>query len=64
MTDRDLFSVFNMGIGFVLAVAPEDAEQVLKTAQENGEQAFQIGRVSNTEGVQFDGEQDGTLNER
>ena len=63
LADRDLYSVFNMGIGFVLAVAPEDAEQVLKTAQANGEQAFRIGRVSSTEGVQFDGEQDGTLNE-
>ena len=63
LADRDLYSVFNMGIGFVLAVAPEDAEQVLKTAQANGEQAFQIGRVSNMEGVQFQGEQDGTLNE-
>ena len=63
LADRDLYSVFNMGIGFVLAVAPEDAEAVLKTAQANGEQAFQIGRVSSTEGVQFQGEQDGTLNE-
>ncbi|MBT2572235.1 phosphoribosylformylglycinamidine cyclo-ligase [Planococcus sp. ISL-110] len=64
LADRDLYSVFNMGIGFVLAVAPEDAEQVLKTAQANGEQAFQIGRVSSTEGVQFQGEQDGTLDEQ
>ncbi|MGH2319646.1 phosphoribosylformylglycinamidine cyclo-ligase [Planococcus sp. SE5232] len=64
LADRDLYSVFNMGIGFVLAVAPEDAEAVLKTAQANGEQAFQIGRVSSTEGVQFQGEQDGTLNEQ
>ncbi|MDQ0430620.1 phosphoribosylformylglycinamidine cyclo-ligase [Planomicrobium stackebrandtii] len=64
LADRDLYSVFNMGIGFVLAVAHEDAEQVLKTAQANGEQAFQIGRVSSIEGVQFEGEQDGTLNEQ
>ncbi|WP_142829917.1 phosphoribosylformylglycinamidine cyclo-ligase [Planococcus soli] len=64
LADRDLYSVFNMGIGFVLAVAPEDAEQVLKTAQANGELAFQIGRVSSIEGVQFEGEQDGTLNEQ
>ncbi|EMF48049.1 Phosphoribosylformylglycinamidine cyclo-ligase [Planococcus halocryophilus Or1] len=63
LADRDLYSVFNMGIGFVVAVAPEDAEKVLETAKENGEQAFQIGSVSNTEGVQFQGQQDGTLNE-
>ncbi|AIY04703.1 phosphoribosylformylglycinamidine cyclo-ligase [Planococcus sp. PAMC 21323] len=63
LADRDLYSVFNMGIGFVLAVAPEDAEKVLETAKANGEQAFQIGRVSSTQGVQFLGQQDGTLNE-
>lgn len=63
LADSDLYSVFNMGIGFVLAVSPEDAESVLKTARANGEQAFQIGRVSSTEGVQFEGQQDGTLNE-
>ncbi|HSI68422.1 MAG TPA: phosphoribosylformylglycinamidine cyclo-ligase, partial [Planococcus sp. (in: firmicutes)] len=30
LADRDLYSVFNMGIGFVLAVAEEDADRVLK----------------------------------
>ncbi|MCH4827431.1 phosphoribosylformylglycinamidine cyclo-ligase [Planococcus halocryophilus] len=63
LADRDLYSVFNMGIGFVVAVAPEDAEKVLETAKANGEQAFQIGSVSSTEGVQFQGQQDGTLDE-
>lgn len=61
LTDRDVFSVFNAGIGFVLAVAPEDAEQVLASAQASGEQAFVIGQVSGKSGVQFNGEQDGTL---
>ncbi len=63
LADRDLYSVFNMGIGFVVAVAPEDAEKVLEIAKANGEQAYQIGRVSSTEGVQFQGQQDGTLDE-
>ncbi|WKA55778.1 phosphoribosylformylglycinamidine cyclo-ligase [Planococcus shixiaomingii] len=61
LADRDLYSVFNMGIGFVLAVAPEDAEQVMATANSHGEHAYVIGRVSNTAGVQFTGEQDGSL---
>ncbi|WP_033543021.1 phosphoribosylformylglycinamidine cyclo-ligase [Planococcus sp. CAU13] len=61
LTDRDLYSVFNAGIGFVLAVAEEDAEQVLAAAQKSGEQAYLIGSVSKTTGVQFTGEQDGTL---
>lgn len=63
LADHDLYSVFNMGIGFVVAVAPEDAEKVLEIAKANGEQAYQIGRVSSTEGVQFQGQQDGTLDE-
>lgn len=61
LTDRDLFSVFNAGIGFVLAVKPEDAEQVMSAAHKSGGQAYLIGRVSKTAGVQFKGEQDGTL---
>lgn len=63
LSDRDLFSVFNAGIGFVLAVAAKDAAKVLVAARENGEQAYIIGNVSTKTGVQFEGEQDGTLNE-
>lgn len=63
LTDRDLFSVFNAGIGFVLAVSPEDAGEVLDSAEAGGDRAYVIGRVSNQTGVQFKGEQDGTLNE-
>jgi phosphoribosylformylglycinamidine cyclo-ligase len=61
LADRDLYSVFNMGIGFVLAVAPEDAERVIELATSSGEKAYAIGRVSATSGVQFTGEQDGSL---
>lgn len=62
LSDRDLFSVFNAGVGFVLAVSPEDVEGVLASAEASGEQAYVIGRVSEGSGVQFLGEQDGTLN--
>ncbi len=61
LADRDLYSVFNMGIGFVLAVSPDQAEQVMAAALANGEQAYRIGTVSEQTGVQFTGEQDGTL---
>ena len=53
-----------MGIGFVLAVAEKDADRVLELASENGEQAYRIGSVSETSGVQFLGEQDGSLDEK
>lgn len=61
LSDRDLYSVFNMGIGFVLAVAPERAEGVLQAAEASGDRAYRIGTVSGKAGVQFIGEQDGTL---
>ena len=41
----ELFYTFNMGVGMVLAVAPEEATAVLRRAQELGEQAYEIGRV-------------------
>lgn len=64
LSDRDLFSVFNAGIGFVLAVSPKDVVQVLASAEASGERAYVIGQVSNRNGVQFKGEQDGTLDEK
>ena len=50
-----------MGIGFVLAVSPERAEEVLQAAEASGDRAYRIGTVSGKAGVQFVGEQDGTL---
>lgn len=61
LADRDLYSVFNMGIGFVLAVPADQADRVIAAAEASGEKAYVIGAVSAQEGVQFTGSQDGTL---
>lgn len=61
LTDKDLYSVFNMGIGFVVALPEEDAEKAIQIAAEHGEKAFKIGRVIAGEGVVFNGEHDGSL---
>ena len=61
LSDKDLYSVFNMGIGFVVALPAEDAEKALQIAAEHGEKAFKIGRVIAGEGVVFNGEHDGSL---
>lgn len=61
LEDRDMYNVFNMGIGFVLAVSAEDADQVINIAKAHGEKAFKIGRVIKGEGVQFKGNHDGSL---
>lgn len=61
LADKDLYNVFNMGIGYVLSVPAEEAQKVIAIAEENGEKAYQIGRVVKGEGVQFNGEHDGSL---
>lgn len=61
LTDRDLYSVFNMGVGFVIAVKEEEAERVVQLAERHGEKAYVIGRVVEGEGVLFNGEHDGSL---
>ncbi|MEW4286669.1 phosphoribosylformylglycinamidine cyclo-ligase [Priestia koreensis] len=55
LQQREMFEVFNMGIGFVLAVKTEDAPEIMRAIEELGEQAFIIGRVTSEEGVHFGG---------
>ncbi len=40
-----MYNTFNMGIGMVLAVSPEDADQTVKAAESAGETAMRIGRI-------------------
>lgn len=61
LADRDLYNVFNMGIGFVLALSTEEAEKAISIAEAHGEKAFTIGRVVKGEGVIFNGTHDGSL---
>lgn len=46
ITNRDMFTTFNMGIGLVMVVKQEDAESALAILREQGEEAFLIGRVT------------------
>lgn len=48
---REMFNIFNMGIGMVLAVAPEDVEKTLETLRAEGEKPVVIGKVIDGEGV-------------
>jgi phosphoribosylformylglycinamidine cyclo-ligase len=50
-----------MGIGFVIALSEELAEEAIQLAIENGEKAYEIGRVVNVTGVHFKGTHDGSL---
>lgn len=46
VSEEDMFRTFNMGVGMVIAVPAEEAEEAVRVAQELGEQAFVIGRVA------------------
>jgi len=48
---REMFNIFNMGIGMVLAVAAEDAPKAVQMLENQGEKAYVIGKVVEGEGV-------------
>ncbi len=45
VSDDDMFATFNMGVGMVLVVTPNRADEVIGRAADAGVQAFGIGRV-------------------
>ena len=47
--EKIMYNTYNMGIGMVLAVAPEDAGRALEAIQEAGETAYIIGKVEDGE---------------
>ena len=53
LNDRAAYNTFNMGIGMVFAVSPDQAEAFIARAGELGENAYCIGRV---EAIGEDGE--------
>ncbi len=55
LKSEEMFNVFNMGIGFVLAVKEEDMTDVIQTLENKGEKAYLIGRVKAGSGVVFGG---------
>jgi len=51
VADGDMFATFNMGVGMVLVVSPNQANEVIGRAADAGLQAFGIGRVSARTGL-------------
>ena len=45
---REMYNVFNMGIGFIMAVENEDVNTVLSLLSEINEPAYVIGKVTNS----------------
>ena len=48
---REMFNIFNMGIGMVLAVDDAEADKAIEILKSHGERASVIGRVTDQEGV-------------
>ena len=48
---REMFNIFNMGIGMVLAVDAAEADKAIEILKSHGERASVIGRVVDGEGV-------------
>ncbi len=48
---REMFNIFNMGIGMVVALDAAEAQRAIDILTAHGERATVIGRVSGTEGV-------------
>lgn len=46
---REMYRTFNMGIGMVVVVSPEDADFVRENFQSRGEEVFTIGEVITTD---------------
>jgi phosphoribosylformylglycinamidine cyclo-ligase len=48
---REMFNIYNMGIGMVLVVNPVDQEEVLNILKKHNEMGFVIGKVTDHPGV-------------
>jgi len=45
VAEEEMYRVFNMGVGFVLAVRPKSAAAVVRRLARNGQEALVIGRI-------------------
>ncbi|MEG0751468.1 MAG: phosphoribosylformylglycinamidine cyclo-ligase [Oscillospiraceae bacterium] len=47
--ERDMFGTFNMGVGMMAVVHPDDADRAVAILKENGEDAYVIGKIASGE---------------
>lgn len=48
---REMFNIFNMGIGMVIAMPAAEAQKAMEILRNHGEKVSIIGRITETEGV-------------
>ena len=49
VSERDMFNTYNMGVGMSVTVSAEDADKALKILKDNGEDAYIIGEIVESE---------------
>lgn len=49
ISERDMFNTYNMGVGMSLVTAAEDVDKALQILKDNGEDAYVIGEIVNSE---------------
>ena len=49
--EKEMYNVFNMGVGFVMALGAKDVDTVLSLLKDINEEAYVIGEVTDNEGV-------------
>lgn len=49
ISERDMFNTFNMGVGMSVVVAQEDVQKALSILRDNGEDAYVIGEILESE---------------
>lgn len=53
---KEMFSTFNMGIGMMMVVSPEDADKTIAALNDKGEKSYKIGRIVRQDKVSDDRE--------
>ncbi len=49
ISERDMFNTYNMGVGMSIVVPADEAEKALKILKDNGEDAYVIGEIVESE---------------
>lgn len=50
---REMYNIFNMGVGMVIAVSPEDVDKAVESLRRNGEDPKMIGKIIEGKGVEI-----------
>ncbi len=51
ISDEQIYNTFNMGIGMVVCVSPENAAAAKKSLEESGEEVVLLGKTVSGKGV-------------